>query len=94
VRGESLSFDNMQDRPFKGSADWIEGSVVLDVPETSTALAYGILLSGSGKVWIADVRLELVGEEVPTTGGGQEDSLPEGPVNLDFSRLEEEEPES
>jgi bifunctional DNase/RNase len=65
-----LGFDNMYDRPIKGTSDWRRYEVVLDVPEASAALYYGLLLHGGGRVWLAGMRLETVGPEVAVTGGG------------------------
>src|SRR5215212_2763747 len=46
-----LAFDNMERRPIKGTSDWTAYDVVLDVPENSAAIAFGILLAGKGQVW-------------------------------------------
>jgi beta-lactamase regulating signal transducer with metallopeptidase domain len=90
--GKILAFDNMSDRPIKGTTDWKEYSVVLDVPETATALAYGIFVSGSGAgtAWLNDVQLIEVGSGVKSTN--MEDAntyplnkVPDAPQNLDFS---------
>ncbi len=90
--GKILAFDNMSDRPIKGTTDWKEYSVVLDVPETATALAYGIFVSGSGAgtAWLNDVQLIEVGSGVKSTN--MEDTntyplnkVPDAPQNLDFS---------
>ena len=72
--GYSLNFDNMSNRPIKGTTDWKKYEVVLDVPEESIAIAFGILLRGEGQVWIDDLQLEVVGQDMPTTGlrGGSE----------------------
>jgi hypothetical protein len=48
-REANLAFDNMDDRPIKGSTDWHPYSIVLDVPAEASALAYGVLLSGTGR---------------------------------------------
>ncbi len=64
---ESLAFDNMSDRPIKGTSDWTRCEIVLDVPEDSSVLFYGILLAGTGKIWFDDVKLEIVDNDVPTT---------------------------
>ena len=79
--GQLLAFDNMSDRPIKGTTDWKEYSVVLDVPETATALAYGIFISGAGMAWLNDVQLIEVGSGVKSTAT----KLPDAPQNLDFS---------
>jgi tetratricopeptide (TPR) repeat protein len=65
---ELLSFDNMSTRPIKGTSDWKNYEIVLDVPETSVNIAFGILLAGKGQVWLDDLKFEIVGKDVPTTG--------------------------
>jgi hypothetical protein len=80
-KARSLRFDNMQDRPIKGTKDWTKCENVLDVPKESTNLAYGVLLSGGGQVWFDDVNFEIVDKSVPTTdvrGGNSK------PSNLKF----------
>jgi hypothetical protein len=65
--GKTLAFDNMQDRPIKGTTDWKRVSIVLDVPENAVAIAFGLLLQGSGKVWMGGLVLEVVPDTEPTT---------------------------
>ena len=80
----SLAFDNMQNRGITGTTDWTLYSVVLDVAQReSTLIAFGVLLSGAGQIRIADVRIEPVGLDVPSTGGPQ---LRDHPINLDFTQ--------
>lgn len=81
----SLSFDNMQDRPIKGTLDWQPYAIVLDVPQESTAVAFGILLHGRGKVYLDDVRLEVVPSTVATTDLMKKQP-PSAPVNLSFEK--------
>lgn len=78
---QPLGFDNMQQRPIKGTTDWKRYAIVLDVPDEATALAFGLLLAGDGQVWMDDLTFEVVPSSVPTTGGP---SL--GPQNLDFEK--------
>jgi hypothetical protein len=59
--------DNMGDGPIKRGNAWTPYSVVLDVPMEATHLTLGLLLRGKGTVWLDDLTLEVVGEEVPTT---------------------------
>ena len=83
--GKSLRFDNMQNRSLSGTRAWERHAVVLDVPEEAVRLAYGILLSGKGKVWVADVRIEEVDRSVPSTDMKVEDRvISKKPTNLDF----------
>lgn len=52
---EILAFDNMAGRPVKGSTDWTHYEIVLDVAENAETLACGILLTGPGTVWLANM---------------------------------------
>jgi hypothetical protein len=83
-RESSLSFDNMQDRPIKGDSDWRAYSIVLDVPEQATGIAYGVLLAGAGSVWMDGASFEVVDQTVPTTGTGRGTRPTAVPTNLDF----------
>ncbi len=81
----SLGFDNMQNRPIKGTTDWHKYEVVLDMPQESVAIALGILLSGKGQAWVSEIQFEEVGADVPTTSHEGDGELPEKPGNLDFA---------
>ena len=83
-KSEPLAFDNMQDRPLKQSSDWRKYEIVLDVPDASQQVAFGLLLTGAGQVWMDDLNFEVVGKDVPTTGSGPTKRVPAAPVNLDF----------
>lgn len=85
-RGQMLGFDNMDNRPAKGTSDWQEASVVLDVPAGASALAYGFFVSGGGKMWVNGQKIEEVGPDVPTTNmmARKPQSLPAAPQNLGF----------
>ncbi len=65
---KTLGFDNMNKRPIKGTTDWKKYEIVLDVPKESINLAYGVIISGTGKVWLDDFKFEIVDKSVPTTG--------------------------
>jgi RNA polymerase sigma factor (sigma-70 family) len=80
--GKILGFDNMQDRPIMGTSDWQKYEVVLDVPENSVQIAFGILLAAKGQVWLDDLRVEIVGQNVPTTDKGSSQIQPQ---NLNFA---------
>lgn len=81
---EILSFDNMQDRPIKNTTNWNQYSIVLDVPEESTVISFGILLHGNGKVWIDGIAFETVDCSIPTTNEEYHQKLPDEPLNLNF----------
>lgn len=85
-RGQMLGFDNMDNRPVKGTTDWQEASIVLEVPEGASSLNYGFFVSGGGKMWVSGQNIEVVGPDVPTTNMlKKRPSLPNVPRNLGFS---------
>lgn len=79
-----LAFDNMQNRPIQGTADWKSYDVVLDVPQDAAGIFLGVLLTGPGKIWLNGVKFEVVGLDVPTTGLPQQQERSDKPTNLDF----------
>lgn len=81
-KGSSVvGFDNMQDRAVKGTNDRRRYEVVLDVPQDATGIAFGVLLTGSGTVWLNSTNFDVVESDVPTTGTAQQ---ADGPRNLNF----------
>ncbi len=83
---KKLAFDNMQDRPIEGTTDWQQYEIVLDVSQESIAIAYGVLLSGTGAVWIDDVNFDVVNTNIPTTSIKMPQGIPKVPSNLDFEQ--------
>jgi hypothetical protein len=83
---QMLVLDNMRNRAIKGTKGWQRCFVVLDVPKDATKIAFGVLLSGPGQVWLNDAKLETVdaAEASTATVQTQEEVLPESPVNLQF----------
>lgn len=87
-----LAFDNMNDRAVKDTSDWTQFQVVLDVPDAAEQIYFGCLLSGKGKVWVDDLTLEIVGNDVAATGKsldgiprqGEPAALPAEAANLGF----------
>ncbi len=85
TQGESLGFDNMQDRPITGSSDWTKCEIVMDVPMESITLNFGALISGTGKIWFDNVSFEILDNGSPKTSDELNSMpLPEKPQNLDF----------
>jgi hypothetical protein len=68
----------------QGTTGWQRYEVVLDVPKDATGVAFGILLTDTGQVWLNSTKLQIVGAEVPTTKL-KENKLPDKPVNLGFA---------
>lgn len=64
VDGHLAAFYNSRDKPINGTTDWQTRSVVLDVPADGAVLAFGVINSGAGQVWIDELSLEPVGKEV------------------------------
>jgi hypothetical protein len=82
--GKHLGFDNMQKNPIKGTTDWNQYECVLDVPDESTNLAFGLLLSGQGKAWLSNVAVDEVSQDVPTTDQKEILDRSSKPRNLNF----------
>ena len=82
---EMVGFDNMSNRPIKGSTSWNHYSCVLDIPKESMNINIGVILAGSGKIWIDDFSFDEVDDSISTTDIREaEDTFPEKPVNLEF----------
>lgn len=71
---------NSSDKPIKGTTGWQERSVVLDVPADASAIVFGVIDEGVGKVWIDQMALEPVGMETPTDAQTAEKALPLTPT--------------
>lgn len=82
--GDVLQFDNMSDRQIVGSNEWNHYHVVLDIPENSKVIAFGVLLSGNGQVWIDELKFEEVDKQTPTTNIDFSAELLNEPTNLSF----------
>lgn len=77
-----LSFDNMYDRPVSGNSNWQKYEIILDVPDNASNIAFGALLSGTGKIWFDDLKIEEVPGSVSSTGSKHKQRTE--PENLDF----------
>jgi C-terminal processing protease CtpA/Prc len=63
------SFDNMSGRDLTGTKDWTPFAIVLNVPADAQKIFAGLLLQGgAGAIWADDLRIDVVGDRVPTTG--------------------------
>ncbi len=69
--GNVLRFDNMMNRKENGALvgtnDWVERSIIIDIPENSHALHYGFILNNRGKIWAKEFKLESVENTVSIT---------------------------
>jgi len=82
--GDILQFDNMSNRPIVGTNAWNHYAVVLDIPEDSATISFGVLLSGAGQVWLDQCAFEQVNESVETTSLESRPVLLDEPINLSF----------
>lgn len=65
--GKILAFDNMDERPATGTTSWKKYEIVLDVPEAAQHIALGAHFEGKGQIWVDDLKLEAVGQDVAST---------------------------
>ncbi|MCH9646635.1 MAG: hypothetical protein K0U98_00275 [Deltaproteobacteria bacterium] len=68
-RIRSLAFENMRDRPIRGTTDWAEYEIVLPVAPNSSSISFGVLLNASGTVVMRNTRLEAVEEDFALEAG-------------------------
>lgn len=78
--GRSVAFDNMHDRPVVGTTNWSKQSIVLEIPSDAEALAFGVGLSGTGKVYADAFAIEPVSAGVPVTAQSRLGAA-KGPMN-------------
>jgi RNA polymerase sigma factor (sigma-70 family) len=65
--GATLAKDNMHDRYVHGTTDWKQVCSVVDVPADANMILVKFFLTGSGEVWMDDMQVDTVGNDVPTT---------------------------
>lgn len=85
ARNRPLQMDNMEKRSIKGSTDWTEVSIVVDVPQQSDSFLIGVLLVGKGRMWISGLSFEVVDATVPVTAKPIESAPRRKPMNLGFT---------
>lgn len=85
---QSLSFDNMSDRPIKGTTNWAKYEIILDVPNNASLIAYGALIDGTGQIWFDNITFEIVSDFAPSTSSSSAKKYPtiDEPINLDFEK--------
>jgi hypothetical protein len=83
VDQRTLAFDDMSTRPLRGTADWREAQVLLDIEPGATSIAFGVRLAdGTGQVWADGFRFEVVSPQDETLSIRLQPSLPPQPQNL------------
>ena len=88
---ELLAIDKTIQEAVRGTTDWQQPRIVLDVPDHSKTIRFAVLVEGTGKAWVDDLKLEEVDLKVPVTNPSvnaatREDKpkFPLRPVNLGF----------
>lgn len=61
------AFDNMADRGPRGTTDWQEYVIELDIPDEGSNINFGVLLVGTGKAWFDNLQIVLDGEPYAQT---------------------------
>ncbi|MEM7377112.1 MAG: glyoxalase superfamily protein [Pseudomonadota bacterium] len=88
VAGERrMAFDNMERRKTEGAltgtSDFVERSIVVDVPEGAASIHFGFYLRGAGTAYATGMNLKRVDTSIETTP--RRNALEVEPMNLDFS---------
>jgi hypothetical protein len=65
--GGWLGYDRMTGRRIRGGSDFTRHEIVLDIPQGTFRLQYGLELSGKGSLWVGGASLEEVPLSVPPT---------------------------
>jgi hypothetical protein len=78
--GRTTAFYNSEDKPIRGTTDWQQRSVVLDVSEDASIIMFGVIANGKGTVLIDDLKFEIVGKDVPVNEMPKAIGLLQGPV--------------
>jgi hypothetical protein len=84
--------DGKKDQSLKGTTDWEKYEIILDVPDNASNIAYGILLVGTGQIWVDNMNFEIVTPDIQTTGVEMDSqsftytSHQTEPTNLDFEK--------
>jgi len=82
---QTLSFDNMHNRPISGTTDWQKYEIILDVPKNAKDIAFGVLENSTGEVFFDDVQFEILGPPQGNLGTVGSEALKQ-PINLDFEQ--------
>ncbi|HMV87053.1 MAG TPA: serine/threonine-protein kinase [Blastocatellia bacterium] len=59
---KTLIFENMSDRPVRGTTGWQRYAIETDLPAETKWLNYGVVLSGRGFLWADNFRLTFLDE--------------------------------
>lgn len=63
--GHIFSDGDMASRPIQGTTDWQEVDWVTDVPTEPCTMYFGVVLYGTGELWMDDFQLQTVASNTP-----------------------------
>ena len=64
--GETLAFDNMQEKNINGTRDWQKYTISMPYPKEAENIYIAGLLAGKGEAWFDDFLLTIDGKDVQT----------------------------
>ena len=65
--GVTLAYDNFSTRSLRGTSDWHEIEIILDVADNAIGIAFGVIMQGRGELYIDDMRWEIIPASGATT---------------------------
>ena len=65
--GANRAVQSNQVDAMTGTSDWRQLEEITDVPSDAAQIVLGETLRGSGRLWLDDPRVEIVGNDVPAT---------------------------
>jgi RNA polymerase sigma factor (sigma-70 family) len=65
--GRHLQYDDMSNRPVRGTTDWQEYEIVTDLPDEACIIYFGPDLYGPGELWSDDFRIDLAPADLAST---------------------------
>ncbi len=69
--GRVIAFRNVSSpgSRLRGTTDWTQVHIAINIPSAAAAVFYGIQLLGTGAVWIDNVRFDVLGKADPDASG-------------------------
>jgi RNA polymerase sigma factor (sigma-70 family) len=65
--GRHYQYDDMSDRPIRGTTDWQKIEIVTDLPNDACIIYFGPDLYGPGELWADDFQINLAPRDTPNT---------------------------
>ena len=67
ISGRHLQYDDMSNRPIRGTSDWQQVEIVTDLPDEMCIVYFGPDLYGPGELWADDFQIDLAPQGTPST---------------------------